>query len=82
MQNLFVLKETWGRIQYRKISLRCLSTILRVLRFEVSLYNVYIPNQFQPTFAGGGGGGIKTVGAGAVCLTSEKYLKIFAQYKH
>ncbi len=26
-------------------------------RLEISLYNVYITNQFQTTFAGGGGGG-------------------------
>ncbi len=31
--------------------------ILRVLRLEVSVHNVYITNQFQTTFARGGGGG-------------------------
>jgi hypothetical protein len=31
--------------------------ILRVLRLEVSVYNVYITNQFQITFAQGGWGG-------------------------
>ncbi len=30
--------------------------ILRVLRFEVFVYNVYIANQFQTTFAQGGNG--------------------------
>ncbi len=30
--------------------------ILRVLRHVVYVYNFYIANQFQPTFAGGGGG--------------------------
>jgi hypothetical protein len=30
---------------------------LRVLRLEVSGYNVYITIQFQTTFAGGGAGG-------------------------
>jgi hypothetical protein len=30
---------------------------LRVLILEVSVYNVYITNQFQTTFAQGGGGG-------------------------
>jgi hypothetical protein len=30
--------------------------MLRVLRLEVSVYNVYITNQFQSTFAQGGGG--------------------------
>jgi len=29
---------------------------LRVLRLDVSVYNVYITNQFQTTFARGGGG--------------------------
>jgi hypothetical protein len=33
-----------------------LGIILRVLRLEVSLYNVYIKNQFQITFAQGGRG--------------------------
>jgi hypothetical protein len=31
--------------------------ILRVLRLEVSVYNVYIRKQFQTTFAQGGAGG-------------------------
>jgi hypothetical protein len=30
---------------------------LRVLRIEVSVYNVHITNQFQTTFAQGDGGG-------------------------
>jgi hypothetical protein len=38
--------------------------ILRVLRLEVSVYNVYITNQFQTTFAQGGGGGVKSVSIG------------------
>ncbi len=29
---------------------------LRFLRLEVSVYNIYITNQFQTTFASGGGG--------------------------
>ncbi len=33
-------------IHERTISLRFLGIILRVLRLEVSVYNVYIPNQF------------------------------------
>jgi hypothetical protein len=41
----------------RTISLRFLGIILRVLRLEVSVYNVYITNSFQTTFARGGGGG-------------------------
>jgi hypothetical protein len=47
-----------------QISLRFLSIILRVLRFEVSVYNVYITNQFQTTFAQGRGGGVKSVSRG------------------
>jgi hypothetical protein len=38
----------WSRFQ---------GIIWRVLRLEVSVYNVYITNQFQTTFAQGGGGG-------------------------
>jgi hypothetical protein len=37
--------------------LRFLGIILRVLRLEVSVYIVYIKNQFQTTFAGWEGGG-------------------------
>jgi hypothetical protein len=36
-------------------SLRFLGIILRVLRLEVSVYNVYITNQFKATFVRGGG---------------------------
>jgi hypothetical protein len=36
--------------------LRFLGIILRVLRLEVSVHNVYITNQFQSTFAQGDGG--------------------------
>jgi hypothetical protein len=43
----------------KKISLRFLGIIFRVLKLEVSVYNVYITNQFQITFAQGGGGGEK-----------------------
>jgi hypothetical protein len=46
-----------SRIHGRTISLRVLDIILRGLRLEVSLYNVCITNQFQTTFAQGGGGG-------------------------
>jgi hypothetical protein len=45
-----------SRIHERTISLRFLGIILRVIRLEVSVYNVFITNQFQPTFARGGGG--------------------------
>ncbi len=36
-------------------SLRFMDIILRVLRLEVSINNVYITNQFQTNFEGGGG---------------------------
>ncbi len=35
--------------------MRFLGIILRVLRLEVAIYNVYITNQFQATFARGVG---------------------------
>ncbi len=41
------------KINERTILLRFLGIILRVLRLEVSVYNVYITNQFQTIFAGG-----------------------------
>jgi hypothetical protein len=53
------------RIPYRSqihecaISLRFLGAILKVLRLEVSVYNVYNTNQFNPLLLGGGGGGAK-----------------------
>jgi hypothetical protein len=43
-------------IHERTISLRFSGIILRVCRLEVSVCNVYITNQFQTTFAQGGGG--------------------------
>jgi hypothetical protein len=51
-----------SRIHERTISLRFPDIILRVLRLEVSVYNVYITNQFQTLllfFWGGGGGKIR-----------------------
>jgi hypothetical protein len=52
-----------SRIHERTISLRFLDKIVRVLRLGVFVYNVYITNQFQTTFAQGGGGrvGVKSV---------------------
>jgi hypothetical protein len=44
-----------SRIHKRTISLRFLGIILRVFRVEVSVYNAYITNQFQTTFAQEGG---------------------------
>jgi hypothetical protein len=49
-------REARRRIHERTISLRFLGINLRVLRLEVSVYNVYIINQFQNTFAQEGGG--------------------------
>jgi hypothetical protein len=46
---------TRSRIHEHTISLRFLGIILRVLRLEVSVYNVYSTNQFQITFAKGEG---------------------------
>ncbi len=51
-----------SQIHERTLSMRFLGIILRFLRLEVSLYDVYITNQFQTNFAhgvGGGGAGIK-----------------------
>ncbi len=49
-------EEDRSRIHERTISLRFLGIILRVLRLEISLYNVYITNHFQTTFAQWGAG--------------------------
>jgi hypothetical protein len=38
--------------------------ILRVSRLEVSVFNVYITNQFQTTSTQGGEGGVKSVSSG------------------
>jgi hypothetical protein len=38
--------------------MRFLGIILRLLRLEVSIYDVNIAIQFQATFARGGGGGV------------------------
>ncbi len=47
------------------LSLRFLGIILRVRRFEVSAYDVYITNQFKPLLLGrGGGGGVWSVSRG------------------
>jgi hypothetical protein len=45
-----------SRIHKRTISLRFLGMILKVLRLQVSVYNVYITKQFHTTFAQGVGG--------------------------
>ncbi len=54
----FSMVFSGGRILEHTIALRFPGIILRVLRLEVSVYNVYITNQFQkPLLLGGGGGG-------------------------
>ncbi len=45
-----------SRIHERTISLRFLGIILKLLKIEVSLYDVYITNHLQTTFAHGGKG--------------------------
>jgi hypothetical protein len=44
-----------SRIHKHTISLKFLGIIFRILRLEVSVYNVYITNKFQTTFAQEGG---------------------------
>ncbi len=52
----FPTSEVHGsRIHERTISLMFLGIILRVLRLEVSLYNVYIQTSFKPFLLGEGG---------------------------
>ncbi len=57
-----------------------LGIILRVLKLEVSVYNVYeyITNQFPNTFAGGGGGG--AVNLSRVRIARSKTLKNFENF--
>jgi hypothetical protein len=47
--------------------------ILRILRLEVSVYNVYLTNQCQTTFAQGGGSNICSRGD----RSKEENFKIF-----
>jgi hypothetical protein len=54
-----ILDKSKAEINERSISLRFLGLILRCLRLEVSVYSVYISNQFQTTFAQGEVGGRK-----------------------
>jgi hypothetical protein len=57
MQYVCVHGVARSQIHERTISLRFLGIILRVLRLEVSVYNVYITNLVQTTFAHWKGGG-------------------------
>jgi hypothetical protein len=52
------------RIHEHTIALKLQGLILRVLRLEVTVYNVYITNLFQTTFAVGGSGRVKSVSRG------------------
>ncbi len=47
---VFTLQVQWTYNHARTISLRFLVIILRLLRLEVSLYNVYIQISFKPLF--------------------------------
>ncbi len=67
---LYEIPQSWSRIHERTISLRFLGIILRVLRLEVSVYNVYITNQFQTTL-GWEEGGVKPVNTGD-CNSKEE----------
>jgi hypothetical protein len=55
-----IILQYRSRFHERTISLRFLGVILGVLRLEVSVYNGYITNQFQTTFAPGGRGEVKS----------------------
>jgi hypothetical protein len=46
--------------------------ILKILRLEDFLYNVYSANQFQTTFAPGGGGGEESVNTVDVTVNSKE----------
>jgi hypothetical protein len=55
--------------------------IVRVLRLEVSVYNVYITNQFPTTFARvEGGKGVKSVSRGDCEYQGGKLLRLFLNY--
>ncbi len=54
--SISVLCQSRSRSHERTISLRFLGIILRVLRLEVSVYNVYITDQFSTYFCSRGAG--------------------------
>jgi hypothetical protein len=56
IDNFRLLIISRSRIHERTISLRFLGIILRVLRLEVSVSNVYITTSFKPLLLKGGGG--------------------------
>ncbi len=61
-----------SQIHERAISLRFLGILLRILKLEVSVYNVYITNQLQTTFAQGGWG-VKSVSTVELIVQGEKH---------
>ncbi len=76
--------ETRSRIHGRTISLRFLGIVLRDFRLQVSLYNVYVKNQFQTSFArgwGGGGRGVKSVSRGDIEYQEENSQDFFSQLR-
>jgi hypothetical protein len=54
IKKLLVIKNLKPEAEIMNV--QCRGIILRVLRLQVSVYNVYITNQFQTTFAQGGWG--------------------------
>ncbi len=64
-------KRNISRIHKCTISLSFLSKILRVLRLAVSVYILYIKDQFQATFAQGGGG-VKSVSTVEVTVNRKE----------
>jgi hypothetical protein len=68
---------TVAKIHERTISLRFLGTILRVLRIEVSGYNVYITNQF---LCSRGERGFKSISRGDCEYQGEKLLGLCPNY--
>jgi hypothetical protein len=53
---LYYYNEQMMRPEAEFMNVQFLGIILGVIRIEVSVYNVYVTNQFQTTFARGKGG--------------------------
>jgi hypothetical protein len=69
------------QIHERTTLLRFLGIILRVLILAVSVYNVYITNQFQTAFIQGGGGWVKSVSKGDCELQKWKISRLLSQLR-
>jgi hypothetical protein len=69
-----------SRINEPTVLMRFLGIILRVLRLQVSVYNVYITNQFQPAFTQGGRG-VKSVSRGDSEYQGGKLLRVLSQLR-